>query len=159
MKFHVVTIFPEFFDSPMSVGVVGQAAAKGLIHFNALSPRQFTSDVHQTVDDRPFGGGDGMVMKVDPLLQAVESLEDRKGPVLVMSPAGKPFDVKMSQQLAGESDVTIVCGRYAGIDQRLIEMTEAIEVSLGDYIVSGGEPAALCVIDAVTRLVPGVLGH
>jgi tRNA (guanine37-N1)-methyltransferase len=154
-----VSIFPEFFDSPLSLGVVGQAIDKGLVEVNALSPRQFTTDVHQTVDDRPFGGGDGMVMKVDPLLKAVQSFGDRCGPVLVMSPAGEPFTAEMSREFSKSSDLTIVCGRYAGIDQRFVELAEAREVSLGDFVVSGGEPAALCVVDAVTRLLPGVLGH
>ncbi|NQZ00152.1 MAG: tRNA (guanosine(37)-N1)-methyltransferase TrmD [Bdellovibrionales bacterium] len=159
MKFHVVTIFPEFFESPMKVGVVGQAMQKGLISLNAFSPRAFTDDVHQTVDDRPFGGGDGMVMKVDPLLKSVSSISGRKGPLLVMSPGGRPFDTKLTKELALQPDLTIVCGRYAGIDQRFVDMSGAVEVSVGDYVVSGGEPAALCVLDAVTRLVPGVLGH
>ena len=100
-----------------------------------------------------------MVMKVDPLIKSIESIDGRSGPILVLSPAGEPFSAEMSKQLSRETDVTLVCGRYAGIDQRFVKLAQAREVSLGDYILSGGEPAALCVVDAVTRLLPGVLGH
>lgn len=160
MRINLVTIFPEFFDSPLSVGVTSGAIEKGLLEILKVTPRTFTQDFHKTVDDRPFGGGDGMVMKTEPLKQAVESLGDQKGHVVVLSPSGRVFNAQVAREYASlDRPLTLVCGRYSGIDQRFIETCADEELSVGDFILSGGEPAALSVIDSVARLIPGVLGN
>lgn len=160
MKINIITLFPEFFSSPFSVGVLSGAIEKKLLEVEMVNPRTFTTDVHHSVDDRPFGGGDGMVMKIDPLEKAIESLKDRKGKVVVLSPSGQPFTTQVAKEYAElKTPLTLVCGRYSGIDQRLIELYGDEELSVGDYILSGGEPAALAVIDSVSRLLPGVLGN
>jgi len=157
--FNCLSIFPEFFGPATDMGLIGKAKSSGKIEVRVLNPRDFTDDVHQTVDDRPFGGGDGMVMMVDPLLRAVESLGDTRGELILLSPAGRPLTTDLSLELSEKAAITLVCGRYAGVDQRWVDLTGATEVSVGDYVLSGGEPAALCLLDSVTRLLPGVLGH
>lgn len=160
MQINVISIFPDFFDSPLSLGVVSGAREKGLLKIRTITPRAFTEDVHKTVDDRPFGGGDGMVMKTEPLSKSVESLGDERGHVVVLSPSGRVFNTEVAREYANlNKPLTLICGRYSGIDQRFIETYANEELSVGDYILSGGEPAALCVIDSVARLLPGVLGN
>lgn len=161
MRINLITIFPEFFDSPLSVGVTSGALEKNLLSIHCITPRTFTEDFHKTVDDRPFGGGDGMVMKTEPLKRAVESLApEERGHVAVLSPSGRVFNSEVAREYAlMKKPLTLVCGRYSGIDQRFIEGCADEELSLGDYILSGGEPAALSVIDSVARLLPGVLGN
>ncbi len=149
--------------SGVESGVLGQAQKKSLIEIHTLNPREFTKDVHKTVDDRPFGGGDGMVMMFEPLKQAYESLQSKgaRGPLIYLSPQGALWNDQKARALASSSDrsITLLCGRYAGIDQRFIEEYVDEEISIGDYILSGGELAALCVIDSVARFLPGVLGN
>ncbi len=160
MRVNLITIFPEFFDSPLSVGVISGAIKKELLFIHKVTPRAFAEDFHRTVDDRPFGGGDGMVMKTEPLRRAVESLGEGRGHVVVLSPSGRVFNTAVAREYAlMEKPLTLICGRYSGIDQRFIESHADEELSVGDYILSGGEPAALSVIDSVTRLLPGVLGN
>ncbi len=160
MTFDIITIFPEYFSSPLSRGVVGKAIEAGLVQVRAVNLRDFTSDRHRTTDDRPYGGGAGMVMTPEPLTRAISALREERGSarVILLTPRGKVFSHEEAKELAGLSHVILVCGRYEGVDERVIEKMVDQELSLGDYVLSGGEAAALVVIDAVSRLVPGVLG-
>ncbi len=157
MRFTVVTLFPEMFESVLAAGVVGRACAAGQIAVDFVNPRDFTSDRHRTVDDTPAGGGPGMVMKVEPLIAAIESIAGAPHRVL-MTPAGAPLVQQRVRALAALEHVVLVCGRYEGIDERVSELAIDEELSVGDFVLSGGEIAALAVIDAVARYVPGVLG-
>ena len=160
MNFNVVTLFPEFIEQSMSHGVIGRAIDKNLVGLNLVNPRQFTSDVHQTVDDRPFGGGDGMLMLAEPLKESIESLGDRRGHVVFLSPHGNRWCDRMAWDWSvGYKNITLVCGRYGGVDQRFIKKYVDEEVSLGDFILSGGEIVSLAVMDSIIRLLPGVLGN
>lgn len=159
MRINVVTIFPEMMDAVLATGMLAVARKKGLAEFVSRSPREFTADVHRTVDDSPFGGGAGMVMMAPPLVEAVESLAPRPGsPVILMSPAGRRFTQETAQRLAREEELTFVCGRYKGIDERVRELVVTEEISIGDFVLSGGEIAAAAVIEAVVRLRADVLG-
>lgn len=161
MKFTAITLFPELIEHYCSGGLLGAARGKGLVHVECLNPRAFTTDVHHTVDDKSFGGGDGMVMKPEPLAAAVEQLR-AAGPVrvAVMSPQGRPWSqIKAAAWAKDGGHVALVCGRYAGIDQRFVETCADEEISLGDFVLNGGELAALAVIESVSRLIPGVLGN
>ena len=160
MRCNVITIFPEVMDGILSMGMLAVAKKKGLVSYRTLSPREFTSDVHKTVDDDPYGGGPGMVMMAPPIVDAVESLEITPGsPVALMSPAGRRFDQAMAREFAAEPELTFICGRYKGIDERVRELVVTHEVSLGDFILSGGELAAAACIEATVRLVDDVLGN
>ncbi len=159
MRIDVFTIFPGILEGPLRESLLGKAVASGVISVDVHDLRDWTTDRHRSVDDEAYGGGPGMVMRPEPVFAAVESLDPDRGRVLVMSPAGRPLDQALVRELAAEPHVTIVCGRYEGIDERVAEGLPAEEVSIGDYVVSGGEVAALVVIEAVTRLVPGVLGN
>lgn len=162
MWFGVVTLFPEMFEAIKSHGVTGRAVRNQLIDIQCWSPRDFTHDKHRTVDDRPYGGGPGMLMKVQPLRDAIHAAKQAAdGPVKViyLSPQGRKMDHAGVQQLANEKNLILVAGRYEGIDERLIETEIDEEWSLGDFVLSGGELPAMTMIDAVSRLVPGVLGH
>ena len=161
MQFGVVSLFPEMVSTIGEYGVVGRAEERGLIALHTVNPRDFTSDVHRTVDDRPYGGGPGMVMKYAPVAAAVEAAKGKlpKGcPVVFLSPQGRVFDQAMAKRFALLPGLVFLAGRYEGIDERLIESHIDEEVSLGDFVLSGGEIAAMAVIDAVVRLLPGVLG-
>lgn len=162
MIFHVLTIFPEFFVGPFAHGVVKRAQDSGLLEIRIHNLRDWTVDRHRTVDDRPFGGGEGMVLKPEPLFLAVESIwperrADRK--VLLLSAQGHLFDQSAANRLSRESELLLICGRYEGIDERVAEHLADEELSIGNYVLSGGELAAAVVIDAVARLLPGVLGN
>jgi len=160
VRINVVTIFPEAMDVMLATGMLAVAAKKGIIEFRTRSPREFTSDAHRTVDDSPFGGGAGMVMMAPPIVDAVESLERMPGsPVIMMSPAGQRFDQAAAQRLAGEKELTFICGRYKGVDERVRDLVVTEEISLGDFVLSGGEFAAAAVIEAVVRLKAEVLGN
>lgn len=157
----VVTIFPEMVETIAEYGVVGRAVERGLVTLGYQNPRDFTIDAHRTVDDRPYGGGPGMVMKYEPAAAAIAAAKDKLpagSPVVCLSPQGAVFDQATAQRFAGLSGIVLLAGRYEGIDERLIESQVDEELSLGDFVVSGGEIAAMVVIDAVTRLLPGVLG-
>lgn len=160
MQVGVVTLFPELIDGALEHGVVGRARTKGQLRLEMANPRTWAIDKHRTVDDRPFGGGPGMVMTPAPLSAAIGSLKQRfaEAPVVYLSPQGKVFDQSMARQWQSHGSVILIAGRYEGIDERVIDGVVDEEVSLGDFVLSGGEFAALAVIDAVTRLVPGVLG-
>jgi tRNA (guanine37-N1)-methyltransferase len=162
MRFHIVTIFPEFFTGPFSHGVVARGQTDGRLEIQVHDLRNWTYDRHRTVDDRPFGGGEGMLLKPQPLFEAAEAiLPDRtpKSRVVLVSAQGTPFTQARARELAGLDDLLILCGRYEGVDERVAEHLADEEVSVGDFVLSGGELAAAVIVDAVARLLPGVLGN
>lgn len=163
MRFHVLTIFPEFFRGPFEHGVVARAAEAGILEIRIHDPRDWTFDRHRTVDDRPFGGGEGMVLKPEPLFLAVESLLPRRDParhrVILLSAQGPRFNQRTARRLSGFEEVLLICGRYEGVDERVSEHLADEELSVGDFVLSGGELAAAVVVDCVARLLPGVLGN
>ena len=156
-RFHLVTLFPEFFDSPLSTALMGRAREAGIVECSFHDPRQFSTDKHRHVDDRPYGGGPGMVMQGEPLARALRSIE-RPGRMLFMAPGGRPLTQDMVRELAREDDLTIVCGRYEGIDARLLQLFPLEPVSVGDIVLNGGESADISVLEAVSRLMPGFMG-
>jgi tRNA (guanine37-N1)-methyltransferase len=157
--FEVITIFPEFFNGPFNFGVIRRGRENGLIEIRVHDLRDFTSDRHRTVDDRPFGGGEGMVFKPEPIFKAAEAVRKTdQAEVVVLSAAGRPFNQAEALRLSKADQVILICGRYEGIDERVVEHLATAEISIGDFIVSGGEIAAVVVVDAVTRYVPGVVG-
>ncbi|MCF8108340.1 MAG: tRNA (guanosine(37)-N1)-methyltransferase TrmD [Desulfohalobiaceae bacterium] len=157
MKFNLLTLFPEFFSGPLSCGLMGKAIARGLLACSLVNPRDFARDRHRSVDDRPFGGGPGMVLSLDPLLQALAGIE-HPGRILLLSPEGRLFDQDLARELAEESELTLVCGRYEGIDARFQECVPAETVSMGNYVLNGGESGALCLMEAVSRLQVSFMG-
>jgi len=167
LRFDMITIFPSFFDSVHAVGVVGRGLAAGVAKVESHDLRQWTSDRHRTVDDRPFGGGEGMVMKPEPIFAAVESLgvaekpvrDSRKETVILLSAQGTPFTQELARELATLERIVFICGRYEGVDERVSQLLCDRELSIGDYVLSGGELGAAVILDAVVRLLPGVLGN
>ena len=159
MRFDVITIFPAMFGPVFEQGVVGRAVQRGVVELATHDLRSFTHDRHRQVDDVPFGGGPGMVMKPEPVIEAVESVRAANpGPVILMEPWGEMLDQRLAGELAREQGLIIVCGRYEGIDDRVRSALNAREISVGDYVLSGGEIPAMVVVDAVARLIPGVVG-
>ncbi|MFN0087365.1 MAG: tRNA (guanosine(37)-N1)-methyltransferase TrmD [Blastocatellia bacterium] len=167
MRFDLLTIFPEFFAGPFDFGIIKRARQQGIIEIGIHDLRSFTSDKHHQVDDRPFGGGDGMVMKPEPVFRAVETLLEEKVPakaggreaVILLSPQGRVFHQTEAERLAREcSRMILICGRYEGVDERIVEHLITDEISIGDYVLTGGEIPAMVLVDAVTRLLPGALG-
>jgi tRNA (guanine37-N1)-methyltransferase len=162
MRIALVSLFPDMFAAVSEHGVTGRAVRQGQVSLSHNNPRDYTVDAHRTVDDRPYGGGPGMLMKIDPLQQAIAAARGVVGPdarVIYLSPQGQPFHHGKAMELARLSALVLVAGRYEGVDERLIETEVDEELSIGDYVLSGGELAAMVVIDAVTRQLPGVLGH
>ena len=162
MQIAVVSLFPGMFTAISEYGITGRAIGQGLVRLSYLNPRDYTTDTHRTVDDRPYGGGPGMLMKIDPLQQAIAAAREVTGRdtrVIYLSPQGRRFDHVKALELAQQESLILVAGRYEGVDERLIEAEVDEELSLGDYVLSGGELAAMVVTDAVTRQLPGVLGH
>ena len=159
VRIDVFTIFPSLVTAPLGESLLGKAIAAGVIDVQVHDLRDWATDPHRSVDDDAYGGGPGMVMKAEPLFSAVESLDPDRGRVLALSPAGRRLDQRLVEELATEPHLTLLCGRYEGIDERVIEGLPAEEVSIGDFVVSGGELPALIVIEAVSRLLPGVLGN
>ena len=163
MDFHVLTIFPEMFESPFSSGLISKASVKGLLKINCHDIRKYSTDRHKSVDDYPFGGGPGMVLKPEPIFSAVEDLQSsneigNNSRIIVMSPQGRMFDKNIARELTCYDELVLICGRYEGIDDRVIQNLADEELSIGNYILNGGELAAMVVIDAVSRLLPGVVG-
>ena len=166
LRVDIVTIFPDYFREAFDFGIVRRAGAAGLVSIEAHDLRAWTTDKHHVVDDRPFGGGDGMVLKPDPIFAAVASLTgaDRREHVpagkrvVLLSPQGRPFTQAIAAEFAASEQLVLICGRYEGVDERVAEALVTDEISIGDYVLSGGEPAALVVIDATVRLLPGALG-
>ena len=159
MRFDIITIFPGMFREVFSGGVVKKALDKGLIEIRVHDLRDYTSDKHRQVDDRPFGGCQGMVMKAEPIFNAVENIRIKDDPaILVLSPQGKKFNSKLAEKFSVCRQIILICGRYEGIDERVLSNLATDEISIGDYVLSGGEPAAIVVIDAVSRYIPKVVG-
>jgi tRNA (guanine37-N1)-methyltransferase len=165
MTFHVLTIFPEFFAGPFEHGVVARAREAGLVRIEVHNLRDWTSDRHKTVDDRPFGGGEGMLLKAEPLFQAVESIWPDRRPcererrVVLLSAQGSRFDQEAAERLGEADELLLICGRYEGVDERVATHLADEELSIGDYVLSGGELAAAVVVDVIARRIPGVLGN
>lgn len=163
MRFHVLTLFPEMFEGALGYGILSRALDRGLISVDLRNIRDFTHDRHSTVDDYPYSGGPGMVMKPEPLFEAVESVVESNGvensaPVILLTPQGRVFQQSIAEELAQQKDVLLICGRYEGFDERVRQHLATDELSIGDYVLAGGEVAAMVVIEAVSRLVPGVVG-
>jgi len=158
VRIHVFTIFPEYLDAPLRVSLLGRARTAGVLDVRLHDPRAFTADRHHSVDDEPFGGGAGMVMTPEPLFAAVEAAAPAR-PLLLLSAGGRRFDQAYARELAAGDGFSLICGRYEGVDQRVADHLCDGEVSIGDFVVAGGEGAALVVIEAVTRLLPGVMGN
>ncbi len=162
MTFHILTIFPEFFQGPFDHGVIKRAREAGVLDIRIHNLRDWTSDRHKTVDDRPFGGEEGMLLKPEPIFQAVESIWGERGPgrkVILLSAQGRLFDQAMANRLSAAGELLLICGRYEGVDERVAEHLADEEISIGNYVLSGGELAAAVIVDAVARLLPGVLGN
>jgi tRNA (guanine37-N1)-methyltransferase len=159
LRVDVLTIFPGIFEGPLRESLMGKAIADGVIDVRVHDIRDFATDKHRTTDDTSFGGGPGMVMKAEPIFAAVESLGTDPKRVVLLSPAGRRFDQTMADELAGERRLVLICGRYEGVDERVVEGIPAEEVSIGDVVLSGGEIPALVVLEAVSRLIPGVVGN
>lgn len=158
MRFDIITIFPEIFGSAFA-GVIKKALERGIIEVYIHDLRDYALDKHKQVDDRPFGGGQGMVLKPEPIFRAVEKIRQKENAlVYLLSPQGKKFDFRLAEELAQHSQLILICGRYEGVDERVIQFLVTGEISIGDYILTGGEPAALVVIDAVARFIPHVVG-
>ena len=163
MRFHVLTIFPAMFDGPMSESIIARAAQRGLIEVNLHDIRDYATDRHRSVDDYPYGGGYGMVMKPEPIFSAVRNVKmdadlGDSTPVVLLTPQGTPLTQPIIERMAAYQDLILICGRYEGVDERVTESLATCELSIGDYVLSGGELAAMVVIDAITRLIPGAVG-
>ncbi|HET7456136.1 MAG TPA: tRNA (guanosine(37)-N1)-methyltransferase TrmD [Gemmatimonadaceae bacterium] len=156
LRINIVTIFPEFFAAPLALSIPAKAAAAGSVGYNVVDLRNFTHDRHRTVDDYPYGGGPGMVMKAPPFFEAVESLGATR-PIVLLSPRGKRFGHADAVRFAAGSELTLLCGHYKDVDQRVADHLATEEMSLGDFVLSGGEPAALAIVDATVRLLPGAM--
>ncbi|MCS7223740.1 MAG: tRNA (guanosine(37)-N1)-methyltransferase TrmD [Armatimonadetes bacterium] len=164
MTFHIVTLFPEWFESPLKVSIIGRALKAGLVEVQTYQLRDFARDKHRTVDDYPFGGGPGLVMKAEPFFLAVEFIlekigadQDQRVPILLLSPRGRPFRQEMAQSFAQFRHLILLCGHYEGVDERVGQYLATEEVSIGDFILTGGEPAAMVIVDAVSRILPSVI--
>ncbi|PCJ51246.1 MAG: tRNA (guanosine(37)-N1)-methyltransferase TrmD [Candidatus Hydrogenedentota bacterium] len=160
MRIDVLTLFPELFEAHLQASLLGKAIDKGILNIGLTNPREFTADIHRTVDDAPYGGGPGMVMQCDPLFNAVESLREHNSleRVILMSPRGRPLTQEVVKELAGTKDMVLICGRYEGVDERVSQGLCTDEISIGDYVLSGGELPAMVIIEAVSRMLPGVVG-
>jgi len=156
MRVDAVTLFPGMIDAPLSESIVGRAREEGYLELGFLNPRDFTEDRHRTVDDKPYGGGTGMVMMAEPVYRALQQVRKKGSYVILLTPKGRPFDQALALKLAKKKHLIFICGHYEGIDERVTPLAD-LELSIGDYVLTGGEPAAVAVIDAVTRLIPGVL--
>ncbi len=161
MRIDVLTLFPEMFTGPLEYSIIKRARQAGVVEVHLVNFRDWARDKHHTVDDTPFGGGPGMVLKPEPVFDAVEALrssQETAGPLIYLSPKGEPLTQRLVKDLAALPALTLLCGRYEGLDQRVVDHLVDREVSVGDYVLSGGEPAAIVVLDAVVRLLPGALG-
>lgn len=159
MRFDIITIFPEMFGSFLSYGVIEKALKRKVLEVNVHNLRDYAFDKHRQVDDRPFGGSSGMVLKPEPIFAAVEAVrQESRAPVVLLSAQGKRFDSLCAQEYSAQKQVILICGRYEGVDERVVQHLVSDEISIGDYVLTGGEPAAMVVIDAVSRFVPGVVG-
>ena len=158
MKINIVTLFPGFFEAPLSLSIMGRVAKAGLVEYRTIDPREYTKDRHRTVDDYPYGGGAGMVLKPEPFFEAVEDLKPN-GPIVLLSARGRRFAHEDAVRFAVGEELTLLCGHYKDVDQRVADHLATEELSLGDFVLTGGEVAALAVVDATVRLLPGALGE
>jgi tRNA (guanine37-N1)-methyltransferase len=160
MRFDILTLFPNMFSSPLQESILGKAIERGLIQIQTVNIRDFALDKHKVVDDTPYGGGQGMVMKVEPIARAIESVKSQNpsARTIYLTPQGKPFDQDSARKLSSQPHLVLLCGRYEGVDERVKDLFIDEEISIGDYVLTGGELAAMILIDAVSRLIPGVLG-
>ncbi|GAV23673.1 tRNA (guanosine(37)-N1)-methyltransferase TrmD [Carboxydothermus pertinax] len=158
MKIDILTLFPEMFLGPLNHSILKKAQEKGVIKINYINIRDFTTDRHHTTDDKPFGGGAGMVMKAEPVIRAYESIPKTKAYTVMLSPQGRKFNQNLAWELSQKEHLILICGHYEGIDDRVRQLIVDEEISIGDYVLTGGEIAAIVIVDAVVRLVPGVLG-
>ncbi len=158
MRIDVVTLFPEAVDNPLSVSIVGRAREKKIVEMGFINPRQFSSDKHKTVDDKPYGGGSGMLLMAEPFYQSVKKVAQKNSRVFLLSPRGKPFNQSRAVELSLLEHLIFVCAHYEGIDERIMCCIDE-EISLGDFVLTGGEPAAVCIIDSIVRLLPGVISR
>jgi len=162
MRFDIITIFPNFFQNFLQEAILSRAIKRGLIKVNIHNLRKWTNDKHQTVDDKPFGGGPGMVLKIEPIFRAVKKIrskvKNKKAKVILFSPRGKKLDQKMAKRFAKLGQLILICGRYEGVDERVAEYIADEVVSIGNYVLSGGEVPAMVVVEAISRLIPGVVG-
>lgn len=159
MRFDVITLFPEMIETYCSTSIIGRAKKQDIINVNTINPRDFTSDKHKTVDDTPYGGGAGMVLICNPVFSAVESVKKLDNSVTVLlTPQGKPFNQEIAEEFSLKDQLIMICGHYEGFDERIREGIDLIEISIGDFVLTGGELASLCIIDSVTRLLSGALG-
>lgn len=159
MQIDILTLFPEMFPGPLGESIIGRAAARELARIQAIDLRRFAHDARGTVDDKPYGGGPGMLMKVEPIVEAVESVRRPESVVILTSPRGERFNQRLAAELAKERHLVIIAGHYEGVDQRAIELAVDREISLGDFVLTSGNLAAMVMADAIVRLLPGVLGH
>jgi tRNA (guanine37-N1)-methyltransferase len=162
VNFHILTIFPEFFDGPFRHGVVARGVAAGALSIHIHNLRDWTHDRHKTVDDRPFGGAEGMLLKAGPIFEAVENVwpeRPSQSRIILLSAQGRKFDQRLARELSSATSLFLICGRYEGVDERVAEHLADEEVSIGDYVLSGGELPAMVVVDAIARLLPGVVGN
>ena len=164
MNFHILTLFPEMVQNGLNTSIIGRAVNAGILNIEAIDIREFTTEAHGHVDDYPYGGGAGMVMQAQPIYDCYKSVEDRvlaagrkKPRVLYTSPAGRVFNQSMARELATEEDIVILCGHYEGVDERVLQIIGAEDVSIGDYVLTGGELASMVMVDSISRMVPGVL--
>jgi len=155
----VLSLFPEYFESPLSVSILKRAIQKGLLKVNQVNIRDFATDKHQKVDDKPYGGGPGMLMKPQPICDAIESVKREGSHVIYLSPQGAPLKAKKCEELAKYEHLILLCGHYEGVDQRAIDLSVDEEISIGEYVLTSGAPAALVLLDAVSRFIPGVIGN
>ncbi|MBE42642.1 MAG: tRNA (guanosine(37)-N1)-methyltransferase TrmD [Chloroflexi bacterium] len=163
MKFHIFTLFPNMFSSPLDEGILARAIKDNVIQIFVHNIRDYTNNPHRTVDDYPFGGGPGMLMKPEPIFEAVENVAiehslDNRTPKILMTPQGRTFNHEIAQELSGNKELVLICGRYEGVDDRVRQYLATDEISVGDYVLSGGELPAMTIIDAVSRLIPGTVG-
>lgn len=159
MRFSVLSLFPEFFQGPFSVSMLKRAIEKGLISIDLINIRDYALDKHKKVDDRPFGGGPGMVLKPEPVTAAIRDVKQPSSNVVYLSPQGKPLTAKLAEAFSKQEHLVLLCGHYEGVDQRALDLEVNEEVSIGDYVLTSGCPAAVVFVDAVSRFIPGVLGH
>lgn len=159
MKFDIITLFPELIDTYASCSIIGRARKNDIISVNTVNPREFTHDKHKTVDDTPYGGGAGMVLMCDPVFSAIESVNKLENScTILLTPQGKTFNQDIAEELSQKDQLIMICGHYEGFDERIRQGMNLVEISIGDFVLTGGELAALCIIDSVTRLIPGSLG-
>lgn len=163
MVINILTLFPEYFDTPLATSILKRAQVAGLVTFNVINIRDYATDKHQVTDDRPYGGGAGMVMKIEPIYKALAALrstnDQKRTKTLLTSAKGRLFDQQLAQEYSQLDELTIICGHYEGVDERVADNLIDEEIRVGDYVLTGGEPAAAVIVDAVSRLIPGVLGN